>query len=535
MQDRADGPAEGPVRNIVIVGGGTAGWMAAAYLTRALNASGAQVDITLVASADIGTIGVGEGTVPSIRPVFFDFLGIPEADWMAASNAGFKFGIKFVNWGTPSAAHFYHTFGEAREIDGIPITHFWLQKTLAGFDQPFAHACYTTAALCDADRAPKRFGAEAQAPHAYHFDAQLLTAFLKDWAVARGVEDVTDEIADVQLTAAGEIASLRGKSGRTYTADLYLDCSGLPGLLIRGALHEPFESYGESLLCDRAIAIRLPHPDGERIRPYTTATAQDAGWTWEIDLPGRSGNGYVYSSRFVSDDDAETALRAFLGPRAAEASARRLQWRIGRNRRAWAGNCVSLGLAGGFLEPLEATSIYFVFAALHYLVRYFPNAAIAPPLRDKFNERVAYMYDDVRDFLVLHYCTTQREDTPFWRANKHELHVPDRVRTLLKEYRAGVPIKLPYTGAAHYNELVFDASFDRFWTNSNYVAILAGMGVLPEAPMPLLRFLPDAVRKAEAVFADIEQTTARLLAELPPHADYLAQLRADLPPGTSAL
>jgi len=520
--------SEGCIRRIVILGGGSSGWMSAAYLAHAF---GREVDITVVESPAIGILGVGEASVPSIGAEFFDVLGLAEEEWMPESNAAFKIGIKYVDWARPPGSPdntFYHVFGEAKLCEGLPLTHHWIQQALrGGGGKPLSYACYPSAALCDAQRSPKYLDGRKAVPYAYHFDAALLGEFLRRWCLARGVTRIEDHVVDVRLDERGDIDALVTRHGREVRADLFVDCSGFKGRLISQALGEPFISYAKNLLCDRAVAMQVPYRDGERAsQPYTTATALSAGWSWRIPLADRDGIGYVYSSSFMTPEEAERELRAHLGARAEGLAAKHIAMRVGRSRRQWVGNCIAIGLAGGFIEPLESTGIYTVYAALFQLLRYFPRQHIEPVLRDKFNERMAFMIDDIRDFIVLHYCTTSRTDTPFWRANREDLVIPDTLREDLELFKAGVPIKVPYSGSDNYNRLVFDAGFDRFWTNSNYAAILTGMGVLPERESPLLAYRPHGIGASERLLRGVEEETAILLRSLPAHHEYVGALLA---------
>ncbi len=516
------------IQKIIILGGGTTGWMAASYLAKALQDS---VTITLIESDEIPTVGVGEATVPSIRPDLFDYLEIPESEWMEQCNATFKIGIKFVNWAYPPSVTknntYYHIFGEAQECDGIPLTQYWLRKKLNSYEKPMAHSCFPSPALCENYKSPKYLDESLAVNYAYHFDAGLVAHFLTQWATKRGVVRVIDQISDVILDDNGGIGGLRTKKGNTYTADLYIDCSGFRGLLINQALKEPFISFADNLLCDRAVAAPILVDHNEtNLRPYTTATALSAGWVWETPLYNRLGSGYVYSQQFLSPEEAEQEFRAFHGPAADNVAVRHIKMRVGRNQRAWVKNCISLGLANGFVEPLESTGIYFVHAALKQLIRYFPDKNMDSALRDKFNERVAYMIEDVRDFIVLHYCTTSREDTPFWKANKFDLKIPESLQALLKLYQAGSPVNIPYTDDCGYNQN-FDASFDRFWTNSNYLAILAGVNYLPNSAMPILNHKQKSIEKAEMIFQSVRANTEILLKELPSHYTYIKSLHKE--------
>lgn len=515
------------LRKLTIVGGGSSGWISAAYLCRAL---GPGVAITLIESPTIGRIGVGEATIPTIKEGLFDFLGISEEEWMAECKATYKLGIRYQNWKRPASQggdHYYHNFGEMPSVKGVPLSHIWMYKhDQRGPGRPLDYACYHASPICDVRKSPRNRDGTKALHYAYHFDALQIADYLRRWSCARGVTYIEDDIVHTELDEDGNIKSLRGASGRSYEADLYLDCTGFAGLLIEKALGEPKLTFHDCLLTDRAVAINIPEaPEEEGIRPYTTASAFSSGWTWEIPLYDRSGNGYVYSSAFQSPEDAERELRAWFGERAEGLEARHIRFVSGRRRRSWVKNCISLGLASSFLEPLESTGLYFVYAALYQLVSCFPNKHIDSALRDRFNERVAYMVDDVRDFIVLHFCTSPRTDTPYWRANQHELKLPDTLKEILALQKAGVPIRKSY----HANETLyssFEAGFDRFWTNSNFQSIFAGVGYLPSQPMPLLRHRPDILDEAERVFHDIQSTTAQLMAELPSQHEYLTALYA---------
>jgi len=515
------------IKKILVLGGGSAGWMSAAYLWKALRG---RVEVTLVESDRIGTVGVGESTIPTIRPILFDFLEIPESEWMPACNATFKQGIKFVNWRDSPEEHgenhFYHVFGESKEHNEVPLTHYWIKKRLAGFSGDFSTTCYPSPTLMEEGRSPKHFDERVAVPYAYHFDATLVGDFLRDWAKTKGVRHVVDDVVGVERTETGDIESVRTAGGQTLAADLFIDCSGFAGVLIEKTFEEPFISFSDCLLCDAAIALPVPHTSAT-LNPYTTATALENGWVWDTPLHDRIGAGYVYASQFTTPEKAEAELRGFLGPAAEGVEARHLRMRVGRRRNSWVGNCVSIGLSSCFTEPLEATGLYFIYAALYHLVRYFPTKRINPILRDKFNERIAFMADDVRDFIAMHYCTSSREDTEFWRANRHSLVIPDSLQAILDEYRAGVPIKMPYSGESNYNKLIFDASFDRFWTNSNYLAILTGMGQLPETQLTVLDYRPEDDFEVDRILEEIASTTETLRRELPSHREFIDHLNGE--------
>lgn len=513
------------VEKIIVVGGGSSGWISASYLAKALNHN---VDITVIESDRIGKIGVGEATIPTIKEELFDFLQIPEEEWMPECGGSYKLAIKFANWkksAKEGGDHYYHSFGELPTYDGIPITHLWINKHLKGFNEPMDYSCYSTPHICDNFKSPNYSNGKKAVHYAYHFDALKVADFLKRWSVKHGVNHVVDELVKADLHENGNIKSVTGKDGQVYEADLFVDCSGFAGFLIEKTLKEPVVSYGDSLITDSAVAINIPDdPEANNIRPYTSATALDAGWLWEIPLYDRSGNGYVYSSHFKSPDEAETEIREFFGPKVDNLDVRHIKFKSQRRRRSWVKNCICFGLSSSFLEPLESTGLYFVYAALYQFVQYFPDKDIDPALRDKFNERVAYMVEDVKDFIILHFHSSPRTDTDFWLANKHDIHVPDSLKEILALQKAGVPVNKSY----HGNESLYstlEASFDRFWTNSNFQCIFAGIDYLPSRPMPLLNHKKDLVEKAEVIFAKQKETTEKMLRELPTHYEYLEQMK----------
>lgn len=297
--------SEAPLRDVLIVGGGTAGWMTAAYLVKAF---GHAVKITLIESARIQKIGVGEATIPNLQKLFFDFLGIPEQEWMMAVNGSFKTAIKFINWrkreaGEP-ANYFYHSFGVMPHINGIPLAQFWFHQT-HGKSEPFDYACYRQPYLLDALRSPRFMDGTLAMPSAWHFDAHLVADFLMNWATARGVQRIVDDVKHVTLDEQGAIAGVVSMSGQAFTADLYIDCSGFRGLLINQALGEPFLNMKDQLFCDSAVAAAIPNDDEKLgIEPYTSSIAMKAGWTWKIPMLGRFGSGYVYASNFATQAEA---------------------------------------------------------------------------------------------------------------------------------------------------------------------------------------------------------------------------------------
>ena len=339
-------PHGDPVRQVVVVGGGTAGWLSANYIANRLPASQA-CSVKVIEPKDIPVIGVGEATIPTIGKTM-NFLGIPEAEWMAECNATFKLAIKFINWSTGDDDDcFWHPF-DSMATDGmhqISIAQHWLRLRASGYSEPFDSSCFASLMLTERGKAPKRLGHwyGAKIPYAYHLDAILLGQFLKKRAVSRGVGHIQDKVISVKTDEQGFITAVRTVESGEVEGDLFIDCSGFRGLLINEALGAKFESFSESLLCDRAVAIQREYDVDEKIRPYTTATAVKAGWIWDTPLSNRVGNGYVYSSAFSDEETAERDLRGFLQvPNSTPA--RHLKMRVGMTTEPWKKNCVSIGL-----------------------------------------------------------------------------------------------------------------------------------------------------------------------------------------------
>ncbi|MBH8556043.1 tryptophan 7-halogenase [Nostocaceae cyanobacterium CENA357] len=517
------------VQNVVIVGGGSAGWMTAAYLSKALDKN---VQITLVESSNITTVGVGEATFSTIK-VFFDYLGLQEHEWMPKCNATYKMGIKFVNWNA-KRQHFYHPFQRYEVIDGFDISEWWLK--IKKNQEAFDYACFLIPWLCDNQKSPRYLDGQVfddkvqnefssqqiakknilnnlkiQYPYAYHFDANLLARFMKDYAMRRGVKQIVDDVIDVKLAEDGSIDHINTKEHDSINGDLFIDCTGFRGLLINKALGEPFISYAESLLCDSAIAMQLPsdiQKDG--INPYTTATALNNGWVWNIPLYGRSGTGYVYSSAFVSQEDAEKEFREHLGEASDNCKASHIKMRIGRNRNSWVKNCVAIGLSSGFVEPLESTGIFFIQHAIEELVSHFPNKSSNEELINSYNKVIADCIDGVRDFLTLHYCASDRADTEFWKATKHDIKVPENLREKLRLWKNRLP-----------NNKSINPKFHGFESYS-YSVMLLGLNYMPESSLPVLEHIED--QNARAAFMAIQEKANYLSATLPSQYEYLTHV-----------
>lgn len=514
-----------PIQNVLIVGGGTSGWMTAAYLIKAF---GPHVRITLLEAPSIPKIGVGEATIPNLQKSFFDFLEIPEETWMKEVNGAFKTAVKFINWRKRAAGapdnHFYHPFGILPYIDGVHLPAHWFNATRGM--QPFDYSCFREPAVMDALRAPKFMDGRRAVPHAWHFDAHLVADFLCRWALERGVERILDEVNQVTLTERGHIGSIKTKGGQTLTADLFVDCTGFRGLLINAALREPFLDMKDHLLCDSAVAAAIPNDDEKvGIDPFTSAIAMKAGWTWKIPMLTRFGSGYVYSSKFATEDEAVRDYCALWGIKESSVHFNRIRFRTGRNRRAWVNNCVSIGLSSCFLEPLESTGIYFITAAIYQLAKHFPTKDMEPGLIDQFNREIEFMFDDSRDFLQAHYLTSTRDDSAFWLANKHDLHLSDNIKEKIATYKAGLPVNAPLSSEEDYYGSM-ENEFRFFWTNERYYCIFAGMGFYPDHPVGRLAYRPKGVEDANRVMQRIQERGRELAATLPSNFEYLRQFHA---------
>ncbi|MEU4076220.1 tryptophan halogenase [Streptomyces venezuelae] len=514
------------LNRVVIVGGGTAGWMTASYFKAAF---GERIDITLVESGSVGAVGVGEATFSDIRH-FFEFLGLKEKDWMPACNATYKLAVRFENWRQPGH-YFYHPFEQMRSVNGFPLTDWWLKN---GPTDRFDKDCFVMASVIDAGLSPRhRDGTlidqafdedgnemqgltmsehqgKTQFPYAYQFEAALLAKYLTRYSVERGVKHIVDDVTKVELDEHGWISAVKTAEHGDITGDVYIDCTGFRGVLINQALEEPFISYQDTLPNDSAVALQVPM-DMERrgIRPCTTATAQDAGWIWTIPLTGRVGTGYVYAKDYLSPEDAERTLREFVGPAAADVEANHIKMRIGRTRNSWVKNCVAIGLSSGFVEPLESTGIFFIHHAIEQLAKNFPGEDWNPAHRDLYNNAIAHVMDGVREFLVLHYVAAKRSDTQYWRDTKTRA-IPDSLAERIEKWKVQLPdsesIFPYYHGLPAYS----------------YMCILLGMGGIDLAPSPALALSDPSAALQE--FELIREKTERLVKVLPKAYDYFTQL-----------
>ncbi len=509
-------------RRILIVGGGTAGWLTAAYLAKALRLpERSHLEITVLESPDISSVGVGEGTFPTIRSTL-QFLGIDEAQFIRATSATMKQGIRFVDWAhAPTAGRqhqFFHPFEAPFYADGINLVPYWLLQDEAA-RPPFAEAMTLQYRVAQAQRAPKRAGeAPYAAPlnYAYHFDAIKLARLLADRARELGVRHVEGTVNHVALDTTGAIAHLdsvqQGRQER-HQADLYIDCTGFRAELIGGALASPFKSVRGQLFADRALACKLPFESPDTpMESCTIATAHEAGWLWEIGLNGARGIGCVYSSSHLSDDRAAEILRAYCGAGRDEALAMRsIPFAPGYREQQWLKNCVAVGLSAGFLEPLESTGLVLIEAAVGMIAEMLPHSGPMEAPARRFNELMTARFDNIVGFLKLHYCLSQRTE-PFWRDNADPATIPARLAELLAQWRLRPPGRFDF---------VLDTETFAFF---NYQYILYGMGFQTDLGAGREDF--TQVDEAAKLFAKIQRFVDRALVDLPSHRALIQQINA---------
>lgn len=502
---KLDASHTGP-KKFVIVGGGTSGWMAASSLARLFAANpstGHQV--VLVESEAIGTVGVGEATIPTILD-FIQFLKLDPADFIRRTNATMKLAIEFKDW-LRLGEKYWHPFGTlGPTVQNRPLFNYWLARRAEGAVE--GELMDLSIAIQLAERG--NFTMPEQDPRsptgglkfALHFDAGLVAKYLREFAEGKGCRRIEGRVVSAEKDTPDKISSVTLESGETIEGDFFIDCSGFRGLLIEKELGSPFEDWSEWLPNDSAIAA--PTANNAPAHPYTISTARSAGWTWRIPLQSRIGNGYVYSSRFISDDDAREEFLQAIGDEPL-AEPRVLRFRGGMRREIWRGNCLSLGLASGFLEPLESTAIHLVFINLFRFLDHFPSSEPDPSLIAEFNKLAADEMEEIRDFLVLHYCLTERDDTEYWRYLK-DMTLPDSLQSKIDLYTR--------------NGRILSKPFDLF-TSISWVAVLDGMGARPKAFDPLTSLVPDDFK--DNVMRDLTGKIRAVAANAPSHEQFLKQ------------
>ncbi len=492
-----------PIKRILIAGGGSSGWMTAALLARLFQGL---YEIVLVESDEIGTIGVGEATIPAIKK-YNELLGLDENEFMARTQGSFKLGIQFVDWWKQGQSYI-HGFGViGQDWEWLRMHHYWLKAHAQGRADDFAAYSINTAAALENKfvRAQTQMSDSplSQIAHAFHFDAGLFARFLSAYAQERGVRRREGRIVDVKLRPDdGFIDSVTLDDGEVIGADLFVDCSGFRGLFINQALGVGFEDWSHWLPCDRAVAV--PCERSANFTPYTRSTAHGAGWQWRIPLQHRTGNGHVYASKFIDDAEAERVLLANLDG-APRADPFRVEFKAGKRKQLWHKNCVAIGLAGGFLEPLESTSLHLVQSGIIRMVRLLPDAGFDAATIAEFNRQTDFEYERIRDFIILHYKATERNDTPFWDYCR-TMEVPDTLQRKLDLWMA--------------NGRVFREDEELF-AEESWIQVLLGQGMIPRGYDPLVDIKSDA--QITQYLGNIAAVVGKCVAVMPSHAEYVAK------------
>ena len=492
---------------VLIVGGGTAGWMAALHMQDAWGDKG--VDICLIESPMIGTVGVGEGSTPRLQE-FLTRLGIPESEWMPPCNATYKCGISFPDWSTVEGYEsYFHPFFSNHDKEYIQ--YFWenCRQRRSGYDIP-AHpdAYFLTTALARQQRSPiRKHEAVAESVYGYHFDAALMGEFLKSKATQRGVSLIQDTITDVNVNEQGDISHVETEDHGKIEADVFVDCSGFKGLLIREALGEELKSTKAYMFNDSAIAIPTPIKDQGEVISETISRAMKYGWVWHIPLSNRMGNGYVYSSDYNSKEDVETEFREYLGKDADGVEALHLHWSPGRLENHWKNNCVAIGLSQGFLEPLEAQMINVIQGSMEGFTTCFELGEFTDRYREDFNRQMNQFIDVIRDYLQMHYKLNSRDDTAYWRENRDNPNMSAKLERVLNAWDSNESM----------DHVLPDTSDQPIYQRLSWYCMLAGMGRFPEPGKGPLRLPARHQRRAH----DSNEEKAKSFYS---HAEYLKKL-----------
>ncbi len=496
----SESSALNPLENIVIVGGGTAGWMAAVALSKVLSTN---TKITLVESDQIGTVGVGEATIPEIRK-FNRMIGVDENEFLAATGGTFKLGIEFVDWKNLGSAYI-HPFGKfGTEIDAVPFFQHLIKAWKLGHTGEMAdYSLATLASYANKFVRPVNIPNSPlqEIAYAFHFDAHLYAKFLRKMAEKQGVVRIEGKITQViQDASSGDISALQLESGQIINGDFFVDCSGFVALLMEKTLQVGYEDWSYYLPCNSAVTVGSSRLDP--LPSYTRATAKTAGWQWRIPLQHRTGNGYVYCDRYISDEQAQAELlNSIQGEILGQP--KKIKFTTGRRQKSWEKNCIALGLSSGFLEPLESTSIHLVHEALANFIALLPGKRVEPALRDKFNALMEASYTNIRDFLVLHYYVNERTDSAFW-TDLRAIDVPARLREKLALFRESGRV------FRDMNELFGDVS---------WFAVMHGQGLVANAYHPIVDTMDD--RELLAELDNIRHVIASSCEQMPLHQDYV--------------
>ncbi|MGJ8682528.1 tryptophan halogenase family protein [Paraglaciecola sp.] len=479
-------------QEILIVGGGTAGWMAANLLAKSLDSQ--QFSISLLESKNVPTVGVGEGSTPYIKR-FFDTLGIHEKEWMPACSATYKGGITFSNWSTrPGFTQYFHPFTSSLDIDGFDVFKQVTRLKFDNFDVD-AHPdnYFLQAALVKQGHLPTSENKQiVDSIYAYHFDATRLGVFLKEHATSLGVKHIVDDVTDVVLAPSGDIDHVLTASKQIISADIFVDCTGFKALLIEKALGVGFHSFKDNLFNDAAVAIASPTKP--QYQAHTVSTALSNGWKWDIPLTSRTGNGYVYSSEFMDADAAELELRNAIQVMDHDVEARHLKMKVGRLDKHWHKNCLAIGLSQGFIEPLEATALHIVQLSIEQFVEQFKKGNYTTQYQEFYNHGVNHLFEHIRDYIVLHYLTNSRDDTEYWRACRKDIKISDRLQVAMEVWCNGGDLDVELNRQ----------QVTQYYSSMSWHVLLAGMGVFPSG----VNHPPTSHPAAEQALAQIRQAIA---------------------------
>ncbi|NND81884.1 MAG: tryptophan 7-halogenase [Gammaproteobacteria bacterium] len=512
------------IQSIVIVGGGTAGWLTAGVLASrfkslAENNGAVGIDVTLVESPDVQTIGVGEGTWPSMRTTL-QSMGINETDFMRECNVSLKQGSRFDNWVTGESDYYYHPFSLPRGYGEFNLAPYW---QLARDKISFADAVSIQSKLCDRGLAPKTIATPEfafNANYGYHLDAAKFAAFLQQHCVEKlGVKHVLDHVTAVTAKDNGDIEAVQTRDSGAIGGDLFVDCTGFAALLIGDHYAVPFNTVQSVLFNDSALAVQVPYKDEQDpIASHTLSTAQSAGWVWSIGLPTRRGVGHVYSSAYIDDENAERELRNYLTPivgrpEAEQLAVRKINMNPGYREHFWHRNCVAVGLSAGFVEPLEASALVLVEYSAKMIAQQLPaNRAVMDLVAKRFNDKFAYHWNQIIDFLKLHYVLNQREDNGYWAANRNPDSVPDSLKEMLELWQ----FQSPWLQEA--------PRFDELFSSASFQFVLYGMGFVTQENPAGLRAEDETLAIANRLFSDNAKKTEQLLGALPTNRELVSKV-----------
>ena len=518
-----------PISNVTIVGGGTAGWLTAllieSYLKRTAK-DGTATSVTLIESPDVPSVGVGEATVPGM-PRTLEMADVSEREFFKTCNASFKLGVLFANWNHDKSGKpidFVNAFARPQPIAGIDAAHYFLEH--GAKDLKYSQIYSAALELANAHKGPRPLGEKPfvnKIGHAYHLDAGKFAGMLQKICTNRGVRHIRENVVNVEQDERGYVTTLQLHESGHHPVELIIDCTGFRGVIINEVMKEPFINYNNYQANDRAMAVQIPHPDPSKIPSLTRSYALGAGWVWRVPLFNRIGTGYVFSSSHRTDEEARDEFVAHLGDTWNGVEPRVIPMRVGRNRNAWVKNVVAVGLSGGFIEPLESTAIHMIDTAVRWLTTYFPDSDFADPLRNRFNKLMGNLYDEIRDFIVLHYALGNRTDSQYWIDARTELEVPDSLATNLELWRHTLP------GA-------YDLDFDSFFSVGVYHSVLMGKRVYETD------YASPTMKRRQGVSSDVwakylkhvRGNIDQIVGHMADHRTLLSELRGELEPPSFA-